>query len=681
MTSTVNKKLKAFLVFLVFALVPSWLIGQNLHWVKPLDGSSVFEILRIETDQNGNVFIGAIFNNLVDADPGPGTYNLTTSDFTNGDLFIAKYDVLGNFLWAGKYGGLGTEYISAMKLDSAGNVFVTGPYTETADLRPGSGVFNQTANGGFDSYIIKLSSNGIFQWAASIGGSTGNDFITSFSPDETGGLYYTGVFEGSVDFDPGIGTTYLSSLGKDIFCSHLSSSGILDWAFFIGGTGNEDESKTILRMYPDKVILGAKIFGTADLNPGVDIIIAGTPSETLWFELLLDSGGNYLSLDTTIVGGTFQLDADGNKYYFGTFSDSIDLDPGPTSALVYGMGTLNPFIAKYNSFGDFIWGKGWDWVGNGPLSWHIDQLPNGTQIIGGKFQYTNDFDPSPGMQNLTPFGGTDGFLLKIDSTGTFQWVIQIGASQVDIVHALCAGPGDAVYYAGLFDGTIDFDPGIGITTLNGENVLFSRLFLCNPLILDSSITSCEPYLSPSGNYLWNSSGTHQDFVFNSEMCDSLFNIDLNIPDFNVAIVYEPPYLISSDGTADYQWIDCLTNLAIPAETLQFFLPNTNGEFAVIVSKNGCSDTSSCFSISDVGVAKTSKQNINLVKLGNQFYFETLDLNKPISLTVLNILGKVQMKLTLTPFENFCLNLPFGIYFLMTNQGNNSKVFYILNPQN
>lgn len=78
-------------------------------------------------------------------------------------------------------------------------------------------------------------------------------------------------------------------------------------------------------------------------------------------------------------------------------------------------------------------------------------------------------------------------------------------------------------------------------------------------------------------------------------------ISVNTIDASVSISGTTLTANASGGT--YQWINCINNLPILGQTNQNFLATANGSYAVIVTKNGCSDTSSCYNIVSVGIAK------------------------------------------------------------------------------
>lgn len=64
-------------------------------------------------------------------------------------------------------------------------------------------------------------------------------------------------------------------------------------------------------------------------------------------------------------------------------------------------------------------------------------------------------------------------------------------------------------------------------------------------------------------------------------------------------------LTANQAGASYQWIDCgNANLTIANETNQSYTAASNGSYAVIVTMNGCSDTSACIIVSTIGIDET-----------------------------------------------------------------------------
>ena len=176
----------------------------------------------IAVDQIGNVFVGGSFEGgVLDFDPGPGLYPLTSyNNFY--DAFLCKLDVSGNLLWAKSAGGSFQDGIDAITLDGSGKVYAVGSFYNTVDFDPGIGINNLTSAGQNDVFILKLNTQGDFEWAKNVGG-IGVDQRVSMTVDATGSVYTLGSFEATADMDPNVGVFNLSALGgEDIFLLKLS---------------------------------------------------------------------------------------------------------------------------------------------------------------------------------------------------------------------------------------------------------------------------------------------------------------------------------------------------------------------------------------------------------------------------------------------------------------------------
>lgn len=70
---------------------------------------------------------------------------------------------------------------------------------------------------------------------------------------------------------------------------------------------------------------------------------------------------------------------------------------------------------------------------------------------------------------------------------------------------------------------------------------------------------------------------------------------------NTGTTLQGATITSLSGSGTYQWINCSDNQVINGEEDQNFSPATNGQYAVIVSEGGCSDTSECVQVTSVGL--------------------------------------------------------------------------------
>jgi hypothetical protein len=103
----------------------------------------------------------------------------------------------------------------------------------------------------------------------------------------------------------------------------------------------------------------------------------------------------------------------------------------------------------------------------------------------GYFEGTMDFDPGPGVTNLTSLGNEDIFILKLNATGNFVWAKRIGGTLSDVSFCMKVDPSGDIYATGSFKGTVDFDPGTGVVNLSSTN---SDIFILK--------------LNSAGNFLW-----------------------------------------------------------------------------------------------------------------------------------------------------------------------------------
>ncbi|MDP4265503.1 MAG: SBBP repeat-containing protein [Bacteroidota bacterium] len=180
------------------------------------------------------------------------------------------------------------------------------------------------------------------------------------------------------------------------------------------------------------------------------------------------------------------VDAAGNQYITGYFAGTADFDPGPgTFNLTSPGGDVDIFVVKLDATGNFIWAKQMGGsIGDAGKSIAVDA--SGNVYITGSFSGTSDFDPGPGIFNLTSAGSWDIFICKLNSSGNFLWAKRFGAStQEDHGNAITVDASGNVYATGSFKGTIDFDPGPGTYPLTADYI---DVFVLK--------------LDASGNFIW-----------------------------------------------------------------------------------------------------------------------------------------------------------------------------------
>ncbi len=415
-----KKILLPLILFLLFisksnAQAPDWL------WAKGLGGSHSGVSKSMTSDEKGNIYIvgvfGGAFGGSFDFDPGIGIQNLTSNGIY--DIFISKYDSSGNLFWAKSMGGIGYDFPLTIGLDMYGNIYFAGYFEDTVDFDPGGATFNLISNGYEDMFISKIDSNGNFIWAKQIGGS-GYDEITSIYVNNFGDVFLTGFFTGAVDFDTGTGIFNVTSIGySDIFISKLDNTGNLVWVKNIGGTYNN-------------------------------------------------------------AGTAITLDSAGNIYTTGNFVDTVDFDPGIGVYNLISLSTTggsDMFLYKSDNSGNFIWAKSFGGSGSlGPLSIALDDF--GNVLTTGWLLGSVDFDPDTSYFGLVSTVNRDIFISKLDNNGDFVWAKPFTGGGYDMAYSIQIDALGSVYTTGVFWGTVDFDPGVGVynvTSLGNRDMYISKL--------------------------------------------------------------------------------------------------------------------------------------------------------------------------------------------------------------
>lgn len=320
----------------------------NFVWAKNMGGTTDDESYSIALDATGNTYTTGYFTGTADFDPGLATSNLISAGLF--DIFVSKLDPSGNFVWARQMGGTTDDFGLSIRIDG-GNVISTGAFSGTADLDP-VGTANFTSVSGNDTYISKLDAAGNFVWAKQFGG-TGADQGNSVTIDGLGNIYTTGYFDGTTDFDPGVGTSNFASAGlRDIFISKLDASGNFVWAKQIGGTGS-DQGRSIILDGSANVYTTGSFAGTVDFDPGASILDLISAGDRDIFVSKLDVSGNFVvakSIGGTLFeqGESLVIDAQGIIHITGFFNGTVDFDPGPGTANLTSQGGNDIFVLKLN---------------------------------------------------------------------------------------------------------------------------------------------------------------------------------------------------------------------------------------------------------------------------------------------------------------------------------------------
>lgn len=157
------------------------------------------------------------------------------------------------------------------------------------------------------------------------------------------------------------------------------------------------------------------------------------------------------------------IDGAGGVYTVGSFSGTVDFDPGAGVSNMTATGTTDAYIQKLNSLGVFQFAKRIGGAGDA-VAYGLAVDPNNLIYITGSFNGTVDADPNAGTSNLTSAGGNDAFLVRLTAAGNWSYSNRFGSTGEDVGLSVCANSG-AFAVTGTFTNIVDFDPGAGVTNL------------------------------------------------------------------------------------------------------------------------------------------------------------------------------------------------------------------------
>ncbi len=309
-------------------------LSGTLQWARRAGGIDYEKALAITYDPAGNVYICGFYR-------GQATFGGTTvvNNAGNNDIFVAKYDASGTFLWVQNAGGSGRDEPKSMVCDAAGNVYICGLYSSGCAF--GSTTLNTTGTLGFyDAFIAKYSPTGSLTWVKTAGGDY-DDVAWSITMDNAGKLFIAGEFNGYATFDA---LSLTTSGNTQAFVARYNNAGNAEWAIQAGGTNSTAANNLVTRARGigtdgNNLYITGQFGATATFG---GYTLTAVDSSDIFFAGLTNSG-NFLA--ASAVGGPADAfedlgyesgnaicaDASGNVYATGSL-----LDGGVFGSTTYG---------------------------------------------------------------------------------------------------------------------------------------------------------------------------------------------------------------------------------------------------------------------------------------------------------------------------------------------------------
>jgi gliding motility-associated-like protein len=426
------------------------------YWLLKGGGTTIDEGLDISIDGAGNTYTTGYFSGTAQFGP---SITLSSSGIT--DIFIAKTDPLGNYVWVEKAGGMGPDKGLSIKTDASGNSYITGYYQISATF--GSTVINSVGNSQ-DIFLAKYNSLGILQWVKSAGGPMG-DIGNSVNIDNLGNVYITGQFSGTANFGSNILTSMIDPItgtySFDVFTAKYNAS-----------NGNIIWVKKGSASHTDRGI---------DLacDPSGNIYVTGQFSDTITFDqthynnmsnsiflIKYDPSGveqwfRYIGGSTQCISYGLTVDQNSNVFITGDFLNQLIFFGSPN----YNLTNTYPqsiFVAKYDPAGNFIWANS-DGSNSEVTARNIAVDDSSNTYVTGSFKCRmNQWADVYGQGSFNSVGYWDVFAVKYNGSGNRIWVKQSGGLKDDQAYGIAVDNDHDIIVCGgfyldmYFPGSADF---------------------------------------------------------------------------------------------------------------------------------------------------------------------------------------------------------------------------------
>lgn len=340
----------------------------------------------------------------------------------------------GTYRWSWTFGGgplsFGTNLTRALTVDGAGNILITGSFSDSVDFDPGITEDIHVSTGSWDIFATKLGSDGTYLWTRTFGGEY-SDSGFAIASDLDDSVLLPGGFIGLVDFDPTRGEDWQLGPGdQDVFITKLHADGSYAWTATFGGP-------------------------------------------------------------TTQQSNDVATDAEGNVFVTGYFANTVDFDPTDGEDIrtaVTGWwcdcSSRDIFLTKLGGDGSYLWTATiGDDTDDEAAALAVDG--SGDVVLTGEFGNTVDFDPTDGVDiHETDFGGRDAYVTVLRGDGSYGWTVTLSGTQEVIAKVLALDPFGDIVVGGTFEGTVDFDPTEGVdehTAIQYTDYFVTKLLCSDPL--------------------------------------------------------------------------------------------------------------------------------------------------------------------------------------------------------
>lgn len=594
--------------------------GLDLEWCTYLNGGNPLnqaysQGVDLHIDDAGSLwFVGRESIGATGAhalmNPGGGAY-YQSANAGDQDLIITKFNPSMAMVWSTYYGGNGQDIPSMITTDNSNNPLIVCRSVKSTNwptTNPGGGAFfdnSLSAPANQESGILKFTNAGVASWCTYIGGSGNTTALTGIGVDPYNNIYISG-YTNSTDFPVmnEAGSYYDGTFGGgvDAVFARFTPGGVMEWGTYYGGTSNE-------LLYSGK---GAVLNSPC----GADIAAFGSTNSTDIGLVNPGAGAYYQS--TGAANNTF-------IFYFAGTGGSTSTDPTGIT-VISGSSTVcaGEYPTLQVSGGTLDMNDQYVWYSGGCGATGLFQN-SGNILTSYALTTTTYYVRAEGPCGVTNCASITITVNPVPDVNTVQDQIHCKGDETNLVTFSGAVSGTS------FDWTND-NTAIGLgASGNGDIAAFTTSG-------SAATETATITVTPTAN--------------GCTGADETFTITVN--SVNNGITSVDGITITADAnSAQYQWVDCDNNYSwVNGETAQSFTPTSNGNYAVIVTENNCSDTSACYTVNKIGLDENDALGISLFPnpSAGKFTLGINNLNATMHLTVTDARGKVVYEQQLSKAE-------------------------------
>ncbi|MCH2230364.1 MAG: T9SS type A sorting domain-containing protein [Crocinitomicaceae bacterium] len=525
-----------FFSLLLFTFIYFLSTGQTVDFAKFVGGNNIQKAYCTAVDSEKNIIVVGESKGSMDADPSVNDYFIAgSSSVSFPDAFVAKYDSLGNFIWANSTGGDYEDVARSVDTDSQGNIIVTGFYRDIVDIDPG--IIDTFVYGNSQwpfPFLQKFDPNGNLLWHKhlDIGSSEiGTDVIIDSDDNIIWGVHGD-TWSHTVDIG-GVDSTFITE-GDHLLIYKMAPNGDGLWAYPIINTAVNSRIWSLEIAPNNSILVGGEYAGIDidfDIDPNQESLHSSIVSNnTDPFCMKIDQQGNFIWFKEVVNYFTSFISDAANVY-------DIKCDSqGSINLLTYTLlSGLTQHIIKTDSLGTLLFdiknpNALSESYGNG-----FSMDPAGNLYSLFDFVDSADVDPGPGIIMEYAFGNCNNegsVIQKFNPSGDLVWAIPFQKCNGQIHDIHCDSDG-TLMFSGRFGPTLDLTHFGGTELTNGlGDFLISRIEqdLCSDFTLSfDNIPSLECSSSTFIGIEVSGGTSPYDISFNSLPNDTLTEFPVQTP--------------------------------------------------------------------------------------------------------------------------------------------------------